>query len=408
MDLRDSPYVPGAGTRPHALVGREDIIESFVATLERLERGRSATAPVITGSRGSGKTVLLNELVGQAQTRGWFTAPEEVTPGSNLPRLAAFMARDVLFEMSARRRFSERVQRALGVLKAFTSVKAFGIELTVDAEAVPGKADTGDLARDLRGLFVELGTLARDHDVGVLFALDEIHALGERELDALHFALHRAAQDNLPIAFVACGLFPSWQSGAEAQAPSVQPSSYAARMYAPFYVRLKPLSNEHARRALADPAADESCTWTDEALARAIEFCEGNVWLIQMLANATWKTAAGPSITLDDVVRAEGETQEQLDEWFMPRLLRTLDAEERRLLAAMARHSERGAVPFAALLEILDGWDGEEIVRTAAQLARRDLVEIEKGAGAWVNIAHDSVSFTVPRIGLYLRQNELV
>jgi hypothetical protein len=36
MDLRDSPYVPGAGTRPYALVGREEIIQDFDGTLERL------------------------------------------------------------------------------------------------------------------------------------------------------------------------------------------------------------------------------------------------------------------------------------------------------------------------------------------------------------------------------------
>jgi hypothetical protein len=176
MDLRDSPYVPGAGTRPYALVGREEIIQDFDGTLERLERGRAATAPVITGSRGSGKTVLLNELLRVAQGRQWFTAIEEVTPGASLAELTAMMARQVLFEMSARKRFADRVQRAFGVLKAFTGVKAFGIELTIDAPSVPGKADSGDLARDLRDLFVELGELGRDHSVGVVFGLDESRA----------------------------------------------------------------------------------------------------------------------------------------------------------------------------------------------------------------------------------------
>jgi hypothetical protein len=47
-------------------------------------------------------------------------------------------------------------------------------------------------------------------------------------------------------------------------------------------------------------------------------------------------------------------------------------------------------------------------VRTTAQLARRDLVEIDSGAGLWVNVTHDAVSFTIPRIGPYLRKNELV
>jgi hypothetical protein len=364
---------------------------------------------VLTGTRGSGKTVLLNEFVRLARERDWFTAVEEVTPGSSLPRLVAFMAREVLFEMSARRRLGDRVQRAFGVLKAFTGVKAFGIELTIDAQAVPGKADTGDFSRDLRDLFVELGTLARDHQVGVLFGLDEIHALGERELDALHFALHRVGQDNLPIAFVPCGLFPSWQSGEERQGqPTTKPSSYAARMDAPFYVRLRPLNNDETKRALVEPATAEGSSWTDAALRSAIEFCEGNPWLIQMLANAAWKVAPGPAIEHEDVVRAQRDTQQQLDEWFMPRLLRTLDEAETTVLARMATHTGPGPVPFSDLLQGLAGWDPERLVRTTAQLARRDLVEIESGAGLWVSVAHDAVSFTIPRIGPYLRKNALV
>lgn len=402
MDPRDSPYVPGAGTRPYFLVGREEVVESFEATLDRLERGRSATAPVITGSRGTGKTVLLNTLIDRARERGWFAAVEEVTPGSSLPRLLAFMARDVLFEMSARRRLGDRVQRAFGVLKAFTSVKAFGIEIAIDAEAVPGKTDTGDLARDLRGLFVELGTLARDHGVGVVFGLDEVHVLDERELDALHFALHKAAQDNLPIAFVPCGLFPSWQNGAQKEgSPTTKPSSYVARMYAPFYVRLRRLSAGQVRDALVDPAAAEAAAWTEGAVQVAVEFCEGNPWLVQMLANAAWAAASGSVVEREDVIRAAQDTDQQLREWFMPRLLRDLDEDERSVLTSMARHGKQGAVPFSVLLK--DGWDPEHLVRTTARLARRDLVEIDTGDDLWVLIEHNSASFTVPRLGTYLR-----
>jgi hypothetical protein len=401
MDLRDSPYVPGAGTRPYSLVGRGDIVEEFAATLDRLQRGRSATAPVITGSRGMGKTVLLNGLVAIARERGWFTAVEEVTPGSSLPRLIARMAREVLFEMSARRRFGDRVQRAFGVLKAFTSVKAFGIELTIDAQAVPGKADTGELARDLRDLFVELGSLAQDHEVGVVFGLDEIHVLPERELDALHFALHATAQANLPVAFVSCGLFPSWQNGSESPGePTTRPSSYVARMDAPFYVRLRPLSDEEVREALLEPAAQEQCIWSDDAIVAAASFCEGNPWLLQMLANTTWKLAQGPNIEFDDELAGARETQQQLHEWFMPRLLRDLGADERRVLAAMARHGDR-PVPFSALLS--EDSDAEALVRTTAQLARRDLVEIDTRGDLRVSIESNSVRFTVPRLGSYLR-----
>lgn len=256
---------------------------------------------------------------------------------------------------------------------------------------------------------MELGELGRDHSVGVVFGLDEIHALDDRALDSLYFALHRVAQDNLPVAFVSCGLFPSWQKDSvDSPAPSLTPSSYVSRMYAPFCVRLKPLSAEDARRALVEPAAAEGSSWSSEALASAIDFSEGNAWLLQMLANTAWNVAAGPEIAYEDVVGAQAETESQLGDWFIPRVLRAVSSDERRLLAAMAGLVDRGPTPFAALLERLDDWSPDKLVRTTTQLARRDLVEIKNGAGLWVSIAHDSVSFTVPRLGPYIRQNELI
>ena len=179
-------------------------------------------------------------------------------------------------------------------------------------------------------------------------------------------------------------------------------------MFAPFYVRLASLSNEEARRSLADPAAEEGVAWEEEALEAAVDFCEGNPWLLQMLGDAAWRAATGASIARDDVMGARDATERQLDEWFMPRLLRGLEDRERQVLAAMARIAERGPVPFATLLDRVDGFDAKTLVATTAQLARRDLVKIESGAGSWVSVEHDSVSFTVPRIGPYLRQNELV
>lgn len=43
-----------------------------------------------------------------------------------------------------------------------------GRELSIDVDAVYRPADSGDLATDLAGLFVELGEVARDHESGVV------------------------------------------------------------------------------------------------------------------------------------------------------------------------------------------------------------------------------------------------
>jgi len=49
MDLRTNPYAPGAGTKPPALVGRDEQIESFDILLERLENRYAEKSMIISG-----------------------------------------------------------------------------------------------------------------------------------------------------------------------------------------------------------------------------------------------------------------------------------------------------------------------------------------------------------------------
>ena len=72
MDPVQNPYNPGAGTRPPALVGRDVEIEAMDVTLQRLFRGTNAQSQLLTGLRGTGKTVLLNEFEDLAEARGYF------------------------------------------------------------------------------------------------------------------------------------------------------------------------------------------------------------------------------------------------------------------------------------------------------------------------------------------------
>ena len=53
MDPRKNPYAPGAGTKPPALVGRDEQVESFDVLLERLENGYAEQSLIVTGLRGT-------------------------------------------------------------------------------------------------------------------------------------------------------------------------------------------------------------------------------------------------------------------------------------------------------------------------------------------------------------------
>src|SRR5580698_4616416 len=120
MDPVRNPYSPGAGTRPPALVGRDNEIDAMDVTLQRLRLGRDGRSEMLTGLRGVGKTVLLNEFEQLADARGYFHEHIEVNENGDLPVRLASAFRRVLLAMDARRRIGERVRRALGVLKAFS------------------------------------------------------------------------------------------------------------------------------------------------------------------------------------------------------------------------------------------------------------------------------------------------
>ena len=107
-----NPYNPGAGTRPPALVGRESAIREMDVTLQRLLRGTNSQSQLLTGLRGVGKTVLLNEFEELADGRGYFHEYIEVSEDGNLAP-AAFVAAGAALALSAAQRRLSTPARAI-------------------------------------------------------------------------------------------------------------------------------------------------------------------------------------------------------------------------------------------------------------------------------------------------------
>jgi hypothetical protein len=328
MDPVRNPYSPGAGTRPPALVGREREIDAMDIALQRLLLGRDGRSEMLTGLRGVGKTVLLNEFEHLADARGYFHEHIEVSEDGELPPRLAAAFRRVLLSMDARRRIGERVHRALGILKAFTIRLPDGVELNIDVDPVHGPADSGDLATDLAGLFVELGEVARDHGTGVLITIDELHYVKLATLEALVMGLHRATQLALPITVAGAGLPSLATLTGEAK-------SYAERIFT--FPVIGSLTGDQPLEALEVPAADEEVRWAPEALARVVEVTGGYPYFLQEFGKQAWDVAEGPHlITLDDVERSIPVATAELDDgFFRVRTGRTSDP-ERAYLRAMA------------------------------------------------------------------------
>src|SRR5947209_20282059 len=134
MIKRENPYTPGAGRKPPTLAGRDGELEDFRFLIERLGAGGYERSIIYSGLRGVGKTVLLMELDLLASEEGWATTDvQEVGSQPDFRVTFARMAARLLREMSRRHRVKQRVERALGVVKAFSlAVPASPVQLKPD------------------------------------------------------------------------------------------------------------------------------------------------------------------------------------------------------------------------------------------------------------------------------------
>jgi hypothetical protein len=329
MDEVTNPYNPGAGTRPYELTGRNSQVHGMEVTLQRLLSGRSGRSQLLTGLRGVGKTVLLEEFSRTASRLGYIHEHVEISEDGKLPlRLAAAMRR-VLIKLDRKKRVGEAVVRALGSLKAFTLTLPDGVSLNIDVPVVHGLTDSGDLAGDLAGLFEELSRLAKAHDTGVLVTIDEMHYIPISTLEPLIMGLHRTSQLGLPITIAGAGL-PSLPAVAG------EAKSYAERLFT--FPTIDSLDNDEVADALTAPAAAEGVVWTEDAVARLYELSHGYPYFIQEFGKQAWDLADEDSrmITRDDVEQGVPLAIDELDSgFFQVRTGKTTD-QERAYLRAMA------------------------------------------------------------------------
>ncbi|MBC7594914.1 MAG: ATP-binding protein, partial [Kineosporiaceae bacterium] len=158
--MRDAmnPFNPGSGTPPPALVGRDQELTAFDVLIERTSFSRPGRGMVLTGLRGVGKTVLLNQMRRRAEAAGWFTVNIEArrdAAGSFAVRKA--LAREIAAKARSLNRpgITERTRDALRSVAAFNvKLGTSGIDLGV--EIVSGRADSGALDIDVREVVEDL------------------------------------------------------------------------------------------------------------------------------------------------------------------------------------------------------------------------------------------------------------
>ncbi|MBI2091595.1 MAG: ATP-binding protein, partial [Deltaproteobacteria bacterium] len=269
MDPRINPYAPGAGTIPPELAGRDDIIEKASIALDRCRNGLASRGLCLVGLRGVGKTVLLTRISQEAEAKGFAVVSIETPEKRSLPALLIPALRTALIKldvMVATKELGKRTMRVLGGFVGAMKVKYNDIEFGLDLGSEDGVADSGDLEHDLIALFTEIGKVAKTKNTALVLCIDEIQYIEEEQFAALIMALHKCAQNQLPVILVGAGL-------PQLVGQAGRAKSYAERLFE--YPNVGPLKETAAMAALEVPAVKHNVRFERNALNEIISQTKG-------------------------------------------------------------------------------------------------------------------------------------
>jgi hypothetical protein len=387
MDPIANPYAPGAGAPPPELAGRDALIEQVRIATQRIRIGRQAKSVLLVGLRGVGKTVLLDRMRQDAEAAGMETIRIEAPEGRSLPAMLAPQLRLALLRLSRRDKAKDLASRGLRALAGFAKslkLKYADLEVGIDLDPEPGLADNGDLESDLQALLEAAARAAQADGTALVLFIDELQYVPEEQLASLVTALHRCAQQQVPVVLVGAGLpsLPGQMGRAK---------SYAERLFAfPF---IGPLDTTAARDAIEVPAAALGVRFEPAATEAILQATEGYPYFLQEWGKHAWDVAKGSPITLADVEAAAKVAVAALDESFFRVRFDRLTLAEKRYLRAMAALGP-GPHRSGDVADML----GRKV--TAMGPIRAQL--IDKGM-VW-SPNHGDTAFTVPMFDAYLRR----
>jgi hypothetical protein len=379
MNPIKNPFSPGAGAPPPELVGREATLDQARVLLGRIKAKRAEKSILLTGLRGVGKTVLLNEIERMAMKEGYRTIGLEAHEEKTLAALLVPPLRKLLFELDRVAGAGDKAKRALAVLKSFmnglkVTIGDFEVGLDIDPER--GAADSGDLESDLPNLFIAIAEAAEERQIPVGLFIDELQYFDSTELSALIMAMHKMQQRQFPVILLGAGLPILPRLAGESK-------SYAERLFS--FPDIAALCEADAIRALREPTRAVGVEFDDAALKEIFGLTQGYPYFLQEWGYQAWNRAPASPITLQIVQAATPVVVERLDQSFFRVRFDRLIPSEKRFLRAMAG---LGPGPYRSG----DIADALGVKISSIGPVRSSLIQ----KGMIYSPAHGDVAFTVP------------
>ncbi|MCK7500440.1 MAG: ATP-binding protein [Comamonadaceae bacterium] len=354
----------------------------------RVLAGRNEKSLLLTGLRGVGKTVLLNEIERLAVAAGYRTILVEAHEGKPLGALLAPHLRRLLFELDRLKGAGDKARRGLGVLRSFVGaikLKVGELDIGLDIEPEPGVADSGDLEADLPDLLASVAEAAHERGVGVALLIDEAQYFSAGELSALIMAdapdaaaASAAGRSSAP----ACRCCRDWPANPSRMPNGCSPSPSSARCPSPTRCG-----------RLQDPVRAEGAEFEPAALHEIFRLTQGYPYFLQEWGYQAWNHAQDSPIGPAVIREASEQVARRLDENFFRVRFDRLTPREKTYLRAMA---ELGAGPYRTgdIAERL-GIEDHQPGAAAGGVDRKGMV---------YSPSHGEMAFTVPLFDAFMRR----
>lgn len=361
-----NPFTPGFGTSPRILIGREEILEHLArAFLPTFDPHRTSW---LRAPRGSGKTVLLNEIQDHAGLAGWITVQEDAQGEGLCGRIIDQLRRHLPPPPTGR-----RVRAVHGQVLGTGG----GFELQD-----PAGGTSPARVRDVLEQVLATGV------TGVLITVDEVHTARRDELAELGNAIQHLLRQDRPVAVLLAGL---------PQPDHDQLATFLTRCTTP---DLQRLGDDAVRLGLQRCAKLEHGRFTSEAVELATSAIAGYPYMLQLVGYWAWEQAArdvgdGPvTITKYHVTAALGRAEQDLTRAVLQPLARPLSRMDGAFLRAMAR--DAGPTRIGDLRDRL-GKTGQYINEYKLRLLDQGLI---------IEHSHGHVDFAIPGLRAVFRAQD--
>lgn len=327
-----NPFRPGAGYPPPYLAGREKESDQFLKLLQQKPILKNL---VITGLRGVGKTVLLDQLKIQAISQGWFWAGTDLSESASISEqnLSIRIMTDLSTLVSSFS-FLEEDKSTIGFGRKPENVEH---KLNYNTLSTIYNTTPGLEADKLKAVLEFIWIVVKSNVTGIVLAYDEAQILKDRAedkqypLSLLLEIIQFMQRKEIPYLLVLTGLPTLVNTLSEAR-------TYSERMFE--IITLKQLKDDETKDAILKPIQKDNCpvTFSDYGIKEIIRHSSGYPYFIQFYCKEAFdsivqQVSVGvekPDVRIGDFVR-------KLDvDFYAARWSRVTDR-QRELLVVIAR-----------------------------------------------------------------------